>query len=65
MTLRVVLLLCRLAPVPMDCANEWSRCVGATNGCAARMEQAPKLCAYAKCCTEARECWRRWSAACR
>lgn len=65
MILRVVLLLCRLAPLPLDCAEEWARCVGKDNACADRAEQAPKLCPYARCCHEARSCWRAWSAVCR
>lgn len=65
MTLRVVLLLAGLTPAPLDCANEWARCVTEDNACADRMEQAPRACPYAKCCTEARACWRQWSEACR
>jgi len=64
-TLRIALTLCNLSPVPVDCAELERRCVLEDNACATRMEQAPRACPYAKCCTEARTCWRQWTEACR
>ena len=64
MTLRASLMALSLIPVPVDCAELERRCVVAGNRCSARMEQAPRACAYARCCHEERECWARWAKVC-